>query len=344
MLRDRFLQLSVAVSTVLVFATLGLGDPSASPPAREPSRPEGPRATPTAIEIDRWIGQLSATQFARREAASRSLLEAGQPALDPLEQAITDGEDFEVSSRGVEIVRGMLESDDSELASAAEELLERCAERGGEPVGRLASAVLGFHFLGREQAARERLESLGAGVVQRPAAPGRQGLEVEFGAAWIGSTADLRQLARLRGLAAVSFHGIVVDSDAVAVLGRLRGVRRIDLYGTGLGERDAATLAAQLPDTVVDVRKGGKLGVSSLGVGGPCEITHVQPDSAAARAGVRIGDVIVAVDGEPIAGFDGLTERVGRRGAGEPLVLTIDRPSSEAVPERIECVARLDAW
>ena len=68
--------------------------------------------------IARWVEELGGPQFARREAASKALLEAGQPALGPLAAAIR-GRDFEVASRATEIVRDMLAADDTVLAAEA---------------------------------------------------------------------------------------------------------------------------------------------------------------------------------------------------------------------------------
>jgi hypothetical protein len=295
-----------------------------------------------AVPLDRWVAELGSPQFARREAAAKSLLEAGRPALGPLATAIESG-DFEVASRAIEIVRELLASDDLDLAGEAERLLERAAEEGGRP-GRLATAALEFHHVGMAATARARLESLGAVFRERPFVE-QSGIEVEFSAGWKGGLEDLRQLARLRGLSAVGFHGIQLDPAALAVIGRLGRLGRLELFGTGLDDAAVAALAVKLPAARIDVRKGGKLGVAALAFGGPCEIRTVEPGSAADQAGIRPGDVVVAVDDEPIADFDGLTARVAGRGPGERVRLAVTRGgAANGEPERLEFTARLDAW
>jgi membrane protease YdiL (CAAX protease family) len=50
-------------------------------------------------------------------------------------------------------------------------------------------------------------------------------------------------------------------------------------------------------------------------------ITSVGPDTAAAKAGLRIGDVIVSLDGEHVADLPGLTRAVRRRQVGQTVVI-----------------------
>jgi len=298
-------------------------------------------AGPSADEIAAWISQLGAPQFARREAASRSLLAAGQPAVEPLARAI-QGSDLEVASRGIEILRDML--DEPSVAPAAEAALERCAEEAAA-AARIAESVLAFHRQGRTAAARSRLESLGAVIHERPAAV-MAGLEVELGRGWKGTGDDLRELTRLPRLEGLAFHGVPLGERDLAVVARLHGLRRVELFGTGLSDQAVATLAAKLPDAQIEVRRGGKLGVGALAFGGRCEIQTVEPGSAADQAGVRPGDVIVAVDGAPVADFDALTARMAGRGPGERVRLSVARgdrqPDGDA--ERLELDVRLDAW
>lgn len=300
----------------------------------------GSDATPA--EIAGWIEQLDSPEFARREAASRSLLAVGLPAVDPLAGAIRTG-GLEVASRGIEILRDMLAVEPA--AAAAEAALERCAEAGTPAAARLAEAALSFHQLDRAAAARMRLEELGAIFHDEPAAE-LAGSRVAFGRDWKGSGDDLRELTRLPRPNAVLLHGIPLDGEAVAILGRLRGLGRLELFGTGLDEAAVADLASKLPGTEIDVRRGGKLGVGALAFAGPCEIQTVQPGSAADQAGLRPGDTVLAVDGVPIANFDDLTARLAGRGPGEVMRLAVSRRGGapDGEEERLEFDVRLDAW
>lgn len=301
----------------------------------------GERPAPEAIAA--WIEQLGAEQFAQREAASLALAAAGREALGPLGAAI-GRDDFEVASRALEIVRGFLASDDETLAHEAEQLLETVAEGPDSPVAQVALGTLDFHHRGMTEAARERLESLGAVVTEGFLVSGNRGLQATLNARWRGTPADLRLLARLRGLRGVGLFGVPVDAASVAALGRLRGLESLQLFGTGIGPDGLAALAAKLPDTRIDARKGGKLGVGGQPLVGPCLITTVQDGSAAAKAGVLIGDVVVAIDGEPVASFEALTERVGRHAPGDTIKLDIERATPGEPGQRLTREITLDGW
>ena len=306
---------------------------------------EEPAAPPDAAQISGWIEQLAAEQFAQREAATRSLAAAGPAAIEPLQQAIRRG-DLEVSSRAVEILREMLAAEDADLAATAERALEHLAEGSDAAVAGMAEATLDFHTLGLAEAARGRLESLGAIITEGFMPSGQRGLHALFNASWTGTTDDLRLLARLRHVGQVGVHGVRLDETSLAVLGRLRGLEQLQLYGTGASDAALAALAAKLPDTKIDVRKGGKLGVAGQSVIGPCLITHVQDGSAAADAGIQIGDIVLHINGAPVANFESLTDLVGRRGPGDTIELEIERgggnPGDE--PQRFKRTVKLGGW
>ncbi len=78
-----------------------------------------------------------------------------------------------------------------------------------------------------------------------------------------------------------------------------------------------------------------KSGPAYLGVhltghdGSGAEITRVMEDTAAERAGLREGDVIVAVDGETIDGPGALTRRILTSEPGDEVELTVRRDGRE---------------
>jgi serine protease Do len=58
-------------------------------------------------------------------------------------------------------------------------------------------------------------------------------------------------------------------------------------------------------------------------------IARVEPDSPAARAGLHQGDLVVAVNGEPVRSGTQLRNTIGLTRIGSDVDLTIDRRGSE---------------
>jgi S1-C subfamily serine protease len=86
-------------------------------------------------------------------------------------------------------------------------------------------------------------------------------------------------------------------------------------------------LASELWGGRYDVSDGRRavLGVTGNGNGGNCLITAVTDDMPAAKAGVRVGDVVTAVDGREISTFQQLADIVAFKRPGERITLRIDR-------------------
>jgi regulator of sigma E protease len=75
-----------------------------------------------------------------------------------------------------------------------------------------------------------------------------------------------------------------------------------------------------------DDGQGGKVAVPAIGIQpfNPAYIGAVVPDSPAEKAGLKAGDLIALVNGEPIASFGSLAERI-RAGKGAPVALAVER-------------------
>jgi len=337
----------VPAAPLLAAALLATGAWGTAPrpaAADEPAAAAAVGDVPTGGMIDGWIEELAAEQFAQREAASRSLAAAGAAAIAPLGAAIGRG-DLEVSSRAVEILRGLLEADDPAVAAQAEQALERLAEGSDVTVARLAETTLDFHTLGMAESARAKLESLGAVVTEGFLPSGRRGLSVILNSSWTGTPEEFRLLARMRGVAHLGVHGVRLDPQGLAVLGRMRGIERLELYGTKADDAAVATLRERLAPASIDYRKGAKLGVAGTpGAIGPCVLNHVQDGSAASRAGIQIGDVVLEIDGVPVHTFEALTERVGRREPGEKIEMRVERSVPGRPPERFSRTVELGGW
>ena len=62
-------------------------------------------------------------------------------------------------------------------------------------------------------------------------------------------------------------------------------------------------------------------------------IVNVTAASPAAQAGLLAGDVIVAIDGQPVRNMDDMAQRLAGKGAGAKLAFTVNRGGVEQRPE-----------
>ncbi len=116
---------------------------------------------------------------------------------------------------------------------------------------------------------------------------------------------------------------------------------KISFHHKRLGQRAAIVSAGPLANFIFAiVLLTGLFAIAGLPMP-QAAIGSVQPESAAAEAGLEPGDRIVEIDGEPIAWFDELRQHVSER-AGTALHLTIERDGrtfvATAVPRATEVV------
>ena len=62
---------------------------------------------------------------------------------------------------------------------------------------------------------------------------------------------------------------------------------------------------------------------------GPMTVSGVEASSSAARAGLRPGDIIVAVDGAPVRGASQLRNRLGFTPVNNQIALTVERGGAD---------------
>jgi regulator of sigma E protease len=92
--------------------------------------------------------------------------------------------------------------------------------------------------------------------------------------------------------------------------------------------KSAIALAGPVANLLLPLALFFALGIGEQQVG-DTRVGTVLAGEPAAQAGVRPGDRIVAVDGEPVADFDALVQGIGAR-AGRATRLTVERPAGAA--------------
>jgi membrane-associated protease RseP (regulator of RpoE activity) len=111
----------------------------------------------------------------------------------------------------------------------------------------------------------------------------------------------------------------------------VEGMARVAAVGAGVLTRlddGARPLYVKLPAPARRRAGGGRAGEAFLGVGGAggagdgARLAHVVPGSAAERAGLRDGDVLVRVDEVSLDGFEALRRAIRARRPGDTVRLT----------------------
>jgi serine protease Do len=141
--------------------------------------------------------------------------------------------------------------------------------------------------------------------------------------------------------------------DLVAAVARHKPGEKLNFHVVREGqERDLSVTLGERPargEGQSRERAGGFLGVLSrpltpeakerLGVAADqgAVVAEVMPGSPAAKAGLRPGDVITAVGGQPVTDPDGLRQAVQQAGAGRESAMTVLRGQ-----EKMEVQARLE--
>jgi hypothetical protein len=322
-------------------------DDAANSKAASKRSPGSQQQPASAERIAQWVRELDDDQYTVREAATAALSAAGKEAVAPLAKAAagdgSEGGSLEVSARCVAILERLAGSDSAELADAARDALESLAPPRRTPASERAADALARLSARHAERAKKKLLQLGAvrgsgeNFLRKDVE--RDDQLVITKKRWTGTIDDLRLLAYLPDITYVSIHGVRLNADALTHLSRLRQVRHIELYGTGLDSASIAKLREALPGlSVLDVRSGGVLGVSRFGLE-RCELREIIPDTPAARAGLQPMDVVTHVDGKPLDTYRALISHLRTCSGGDKVKLAIERGG-----KKIDVEVTLAAW
>jgi len=167
---------------------------------------------------------------------------------------------------------------------------------------------------------------------------GRSGLSMEGYEHFIQTDAPINP--GNSGGALINLKGELIGINS-AIIGPAGG-------NVGIGFAVPSVLAHAVMEQLIKYGevKRGRLGIAmtnATGVEG-AQIAEVEPDSPAATAGLRKGDVVVALNGHPVRGSAELRARLGVVPAGETVDLKLQRgKETQTVKARIAEVDRAQA-
>jgi hypothetical protein len=138
----------------------------------------------------------------------------------------------------------------------------------------------------------------------------------------------LRTLAKNDTIQSLQIRYTPVADASADALAEMKGLHTLQLYGTLVTEQAGEKLRSKLPQTVVQVHRGGFLGVGQGGLPGISEgliVGEIRPDSAAHKADLQFGDVITHVGDARIQSFDDLSSSMETRAHGSHVMLKVRR-------------------
>ena len=290
-------------------------------------------------KLDQLIADLDANEFLVRERASKELVKIGLPAIDRLMQSASS-KSLEQAHRSLGALEQMLASDEAQ-AEAAEQALHTISRQQNSWSAQRAELALEQTRALKQSASIEKARALGAEIEQAVDQTGEEVLTMIIkNEDWKGTAKDLRLLRNLPALRYLSVFGPVFNETQMMSLGELKELTSLNLYATKLSNDGLAKLQAAMPYTRIDRRNGGMLGISGDQIGGNgCMVNTVQPDSAAAAAGIEPEDVVLNIDGKEVESFNDLTKMISEKSGGDVVKLKIKRGE-----QLIDKEAKLGEW
>lgn len=293
--------------------------PSAAVEPATPAEPAAEAAPAPDPRVAEAIKKLDDDRYAVRQAAQRELSEMGAPALELTAKTAAEGS-LESSTRAVNVLLDWVDSKDPQLGVAALEVVAGLAKRPMEAaMARDRLAIL------REAIAIEAIRSLG-GIVENDrsfgagfVAGGNAPKQIVLSDDWKGGIEGLKHIADVRSATTLSLWSAPLDDAALPPLGAFSNLRRIELYGLSLTPELVDEVRKKLPNTMVEVRGGARLGIRGI------DSIEVLPNSPAAKAGIMPHDVVTEFAGVEVKLFEDLTAQISKCKPGDTVPIKVRR-------------------
>lgn len=269
---------------------------------------------PSDSEVRELATNLRHQNFEVRQAATKKLPELGAAAIEPVTEVALQ-ENLEAGLRAVSILEELYLSEDVVAFDQAEISLKRLMTESRLPAvaQKAAQTLEDNQFTVTQRRAIAEVRRLGGQIQTErdfPVLVNGEQIRPEQGWAraaaisrhWKGGDEGLRHFARLKSLQSIYL-----------------------VSGHPLSEEAIEQLRNELPDTIFQTRGPAMLGVGTRADGLGCSISMVRPDSAAGQAGIRVGDVVVEIAGEPVRQPEDLISLIGQHMEGENVEIVVLR-------------------
>jgi putative serine protease PepD len=124
--------------------------------------------------------------------------------------------------------------------------------------------------------------------------------------------------------------GPLIDTATNTVVGTNDQIESDTNDNSGIGFATPINMSKSVAQTLIagGTVKHAYVGVEIQGVTGGAKITKIVPGSPAAKAGLKVGDVVTSFDGKAVTSADDLTAAVSAANSGETVTVTVHRGGS----------------
>ncbi len=291
--------------------------------------PVVPRPELTHESATHFLRLLQSDNYFEREQASNALEHIGTDSISDLTAACSSA-DAETAFRAVSILEHLyvdsLMLEDDELTDQIENSLESLSQSTQPLIADKIQYIYDQNSLIAEQALIRKVRRLGGIVVFTDTVTRRVpfenrmiqrvGVDVVIGPDWSGGEPGLKALHRL---------------------GALRRIYLVD--GAPVSMAALEEIQSYQPNLEIQRRSPARLGVQGLNGIDECRLSAINANSAASKAGLDAGDVVVAFGADPIRNFDDLIKSIQKHQPGEVIPMRILRNNQEL---RLEVT--LEGW
>jgi hypothetical protein len=152
-------------------------------------------------------------------------------------------------------------------------------------------------------------------------------------------TISKEQLLLLQELGTLEHLGMSymdIDDSYIPMVLQLPINQSIRLYGTRVTEAGEKQLLDAMDGIEIFRGAGGFLGISS--VSRQAQVDQVTPGSAAAKAGVLPGDLVVSINKIPISTFDELRKELANYRVDETVDILLKRPTRDRFQQNVDWI------